>query len=35
MLLSIKVFKINGMLGKAAEREFWKIFALSHQLIIL
>lgn len=37
-LLSIKVFKINRILGivcDAAEWEFWKIFALSHQLIIL
>lgn len=38
MLLSFKVFKINrilGIVGDAAEWEFWKIFALSHQLIIL
>lgn len=35
MLLSMEVFKINWIVGDAAEWEFWKIFALSHHLIIL
>lgn len=35
MLPSVKVFRINRIVGDTAELEFWKIFVLSHQLIIL